>query len=341
MSTLATLPAADRREVFEEVQVRAGTSAVILEKDFWVVWLLERIFRRTDLGGDAVFKGGTSLSKVFHAIARFSEDIDLGISPTSLGYDEDELETASKNAWNTRLRPGLEAACANHVENHWLPVLTKEVGAILGTPEGGREWLRYHLDTTSRSPLIFFDYPRALASGLPYIEPSVKIEFGSLVDQRPTGRHAIEAMVTGFVPGVFRDVGAEVVALELERTFWEKATILHAEFHRPADRVQPPRYARHYADFATLWKHPAGVEAAKRLDLWERVRRHKSRFFASAWASYETAIPGSLRLAPPAGRLAKLEEDYAAMQPMFLAERLDFAEVLATLREAEQSLNQK
>jgi hypothetical protein len=341
MSALATLPAAERREIFEEVQVRAGTSAVTLEKDFWVVWLLERIFRRADLGGQAVFKGGTSLSKVFHAIARFSEDIDLGISPASLGYDESELEKASKNAWNTRLRPGLEAACAKQVESHWLPVLAKEVTATLGTQEDGRQWLRYHLDTTSRSPVIFFDYPRALKSGLPYIDPSVKIEFGSLADQRPTGRHAIQAMVTSFVPGVFEDVGAEVVALELERTFWEKATILHAEFHRPTDRIQPPKYARHYADFATLWKHPAGAEAAKRLDLWERVRRHKSRFFASAWANYATAIPGSLRLTAPAERLATLEPDYAAMQPMFLAERLTFAEILATLREAEQSLNQK
>jgi len=85
MKAFATLDAQDRRSVFEEFQLREGVSAVIAEKDFWVVWLLARIFETPELGGHAVFKGGTSLSMVLDAIARFSEDIDLGISPEALG----------------------------------------------------------------------------------------------------------------------------------------------------------------------------------------------------------------------------------------------------------------
>ena len=131
----------------------------------------------------------------------------------------------------------------------------------------------------------------------------------------------------------------EVVALEIERTFWEKATILHAEYHRPAEQPFRDRFARHYGDLAALWRHPAGRRAAERFDLLERVRLHKSRYFASSWAHYELAVPGTMRLLPPESRMAELRRDYAAMRPMFLGEPLSFEEMLAVLGEAEQTLN--
>ena len=80
--------------------------------------------------------------------------------------------------------------------------------------------------------------------------------------------------------------------MEVERTFWEKATILHAEHYRPANQSIRERFARHYADLAALWEHPARAAALARLDLLERVVKHKSRFFASSWANYEAAKPG-------------------------------------------------
>ena len=325
--------------MFEEFQLREGVSAVIVEKDFWVVWLLAQIFKTPALGGHAVFKGGTSLSMVFGAISRFSEDIDLGISPEALGWSDIQLETASKNAWNERIRPKLEADCARHVEQHWLPILAQVAVRELGSPSGTTVWLRYQLDETSRSPVIFFDYPGALPSGIDYIARSVKIEFGSLADQRPTGAHPVRAMVSRIVPVAFSDFRAEVVALEIERTFWEKATILHAEFHRPAEKPQPARYARHYADFAALWRHPSGPACARQLDLLARVRLHKSRFFSSGWANYATAAPGTFRLLPPDSRLPELRADYEAMRPMFINEPLSFNEMLAVLREAEHTIN--
>ncbi len=339
MKTLATLPENERRDLLLVMGEELGVPAVILEKDFWVCWLLGRIFDLPELGGTAVFKGGTSLSKVFRAIARFSEDVDLGISPVSLGWTDEELETSSKNAWTERLRPQVEAACAHRVESHWLPVLDAELRRLLGPASGGGSWLRFRLDQASHSPVLFFIYPSALPPGVSYIAREVKIEFGSLTDQRPTGRHRIDALVAEIAPGVFSDTAAEVVALEIERTFWEKATILHAEFHRPAVKPMPDRYARHYADFAALWRHPSGPACARQLDLLARVRHHKSRFFASAWAHYATAAPGTFRLLPPASRLAELRADYAAMRPMFIQEPLSFDEMLAVLAEAEHTIN--
>lgn len=340
MKHFATLPPQQRADFFNRLEALAGTNPVIAEKDFWVVWLLGIIFKLPELGGHAVFKGGTSLSMVFGAIARFSEDIDLGIRPETLGWPEDQLESASKNAWTERIRPQLEADCARYVEQHWLPRLETEAIRALGPAAPDKTWLRYQLDEASHSPLILFDYPGALPRGMEYIARSVKIEFGSLADQRPAGGHPIRAMVSKIMPEGFPDFGAEVVALEIERTFWEKATILHAEFHRPAAKPQPARYARHYADFAALWRHAGGQRAATQLDLLERVRKHKSRFFASSWANYATAVPGTLRFAPPESRLDELRADYAAMRPMFLNPPPSFPEMLAILREAEHTLNQ-
>ena len=99
------------------------------------------------------------------------------------------------------------------------------------------------------------------------------------------------------------------------------------------------RHARHYADFAALWRHEPAKAARGRFDLLERVRVHKSRFFSSGWANYATAVPGSLRLVPPAHRIEALRADYDAMRQMFLNEPLIFEEILAILNEAEVELN--
>ena len=340
MPDFATLPPGERALFFQQYQHGHDVDSVIVEKDFWVCWLLGRIFVQPDLGGQVVFKGGTSLSKVFGAIARFSEDIDLGISPEVLGWPEEKLDGVSKNAWTERVRPELEANCARHVAEYWRPRLESSVQSVIGPAKTGDPWISYHLDEASHSPVLTFAYPGALPRGVAYIARSVKVEFGSLSDQRPTGRHSIVAMVAALAPDAYPDFKADVVALEVERTFWEKATILHAEYHRPADKTQPARYARHYADFAALWRHPSGARASRQLDLLERVRKHKSRFFASGWANYATALPGTLCFVPPDSRLKALREDYAAMRPMFLNEPMSFDEMLAVLREAEQTLNQ-
>ena len=298
-----------------------------------------RLFAQPDLAQDCLFKGGTSLSKVFHAIERFSEDIDLGLSPASLGWSETDLDEAPSRTKREERNAQLEGACAAAVQTIWMPRLEKDIHAVLGRPGDQASWLTYRMDEIGHSPVLLFAYPGALPRGVAYIPREVKMEFGSLTDQQPLGRHPIHAFVSELAPGVFSDTEASVVALELERTFWEKATILHAEYHRPKEGRLRDRVARHYADFAALWRHGPADSARGRLDLLERVRRHKSRFFSSGWASYATAVPGTLRLVPPPHRLEALRADYAAMGQMFLNEPRSFDEVLAVLQEAESVLN--
>jgi hypothetical protein len=131
------------------------------------------------------------------------------------------------------------------------------------------------------------------------------------------------------------------VALEAERTFWEKATILHAEYHRPAGKPLPVGLSRHYSDLAALGRHMAGQRAAQDLTLLAQVREHKQCYFRSGWAHYDSAVPGSFRLAPSPERRTQIERDYRGMADMFMAAPTPFEEVMAQLGNLEEQINRK
>ena len=329
----------DERGVFiQEAAARLGILPAIIEKDYWVCWLLGKIFADPRWEPHLVFKGGTSLSKVFNAIQRFSEDIDLSVSPALLGYPEIELDEAPSKSTRQKRFKRLQTGCAEIVANRMCSDLETVVANDLGQRSDNGKWFRYEIDGRTDSPVLWFDYDSTLRATGGYIIPAVKLEFGSLTDQRPVGRHAIISMLAEALPelGGERD---EVVAMEVERTFWEKATILHAEYHRPAAQPIGERFSRHYSDLAALWKQPAGAAALARLDLLDRVSLFKSRFFSSSWANYAEAKPGGLRLVPPSNRKSELVEDYAKMEPMFLAAPPTFEEVIETLHDAEARIN--
>jgi Nucleotidyl transferase AbiEii toxin, Type IV TA system len=149
----------------------------------------------------------------------------------------------------------------------------------------------------------------------------------------------VRAWIVDDFPAAFTDWNCQVTALELARTFWEKATILHAEHHRPEEQATPDRYARHYYDMARLLAHPDADTMLADDALCGRVVEWKSRVFARQWARYELAKPGTFRLLPPAIRRAALARDYAQMRAMFLVTPREFDAVLGVLDAAERRLN--
>lgn len=327
-----TLSERERRLFIEQAAVRRNLSPVILEKDFWVSWLLSILFQ-SEFADSLVFKGGTSLSKVFGVINRFSEDIDLSLSPDFLGLPEVGASRSQVAKWMARA----EAACGASVQNQIAPALEAAVAGILG--RRGAPWFEYLIDPGTRSPILLFHYPTIQPTGLDYLRRSVKLEFGSLTDQQPTGRYEVRPLLAEVLPSAFSDWKCKVIVLDLDRSFWEKATILHTEYHRPADKPTPHRLSRHYADTAALAKHPTAGKAVDRHDLRRRVVRWKSRFFGSGWANFEQAEPGTFRIVPPSNRLPALNRDYQAIRDMFLNEPMSFSEVLATLAELENRIN--
>jgi len=327
------LPADERHLYIEQAAVRRNVSPVILEKDFWVCWLLGILFE-SQFAGSLVFKGGTSLSKVFRVIERFSEDIDLSLSPEFLNLPEAGTTRNQANKWMTRA----EAACGAAVRDQIAPALEAAAEAVLGKRDGG--WFEFLTEPRTHSPVLLFHYPSSQPASFEYLKRSVKLEFGSLTDQQPAGRHGVRPWIADTLPEVFPDWRCEVVALEAERSFWEKATILHAEYHRPAEKPMPDRFSRHYADTAALARHPTASGAIDQHDLRDRVVAWKGQFFGSSWANYDQAKPGTFRLVPPAGRLPALRRDYDAMRDMYLSDSPSFDEVLATLADLERRINQ-
>jgi hypothetical protein len=331
------LPANERKVYIDEAGARRGLAPVIVEKDFWVCWLLGILFQ-SSFRDAIVFKGGTSLSKVFGVINRFSEDIDLSLAPAFLGLDEPDAAAALSKGQAGKWMERAEAKCTKVVRD----TLTPEIASVIETHLGAAEqpWLTFEVDAHSHSPVLLFHYPTTQPSALDYLKRSVKLEFGSLTEQRPTDSHAVRPWIADVLPDAFADWHCDVVALDLHRTFWEKATILHAEHHRPADKVTPDRFARHYADTAALALHADAAGAIARSDLCDRVVRWKSRFFGSAWARYDLAAPPTFKLVPPPEREAPLRRDYQAMRDMYLSEPILFEEILSTLADVERQVNE-
>lgn len=326
------LPETERKLYIDQAAIQRNVSPILFEKDFWVCWLLGILFR-SDFAEHLVFKGGTSLSKVFGVIERFSEDIDLSLSPQFLKLEQAGTSRNQAKKWMETA----EKACSTAVEQQIMPALEQHVDSVLG--KRNTNWFEYLNDPLTHSPVLLFHYPSNQPAGFDYLKRSVKLEFGSLTDQQPTGRHSVQPWIVEFLPKAFPDWSCNVTALELERSFWEKATILHTEYHRAADKPTPDRFSRHYADTAALAQNPVASIAIARDDLRERVVSWKSQFFGSGWASYDTAKPGSFKLVPPEARIKDLKRDYQNMRDMYLQTPASFDEIIATLTALERRIN--
>ncbi len=340
MLDFAKLPLSERSPYFKEVAARRNLTGRIVEKDFWVCFMLRLLFSAPELSDRFVFKGGTSLSKVFGIIERFSEDIDLSVDPGWLGFGGDNRPDAapSRSQFEKR-RERLNAACARAVKRKVQPWLERAIQGALGRRPDGIPYLTFKFDEQTQSPILTFFYPTTELEIPGYVHPQVRLEFGSLTDQQPVGNYTVMPWVAEEFPGLFAEPACRVVALEAERTFWEKATILHVEYHRPPEKPMRARFSRDCYDICLLAAHSAGQRAMRDTALLARVVSHKQTYFQSAWANYDTAKPGSLRLVPPDHRLTGLRVDYQRMQEMFTKPAPPFEEILDKLRDIEETIN--
>ena len=339
MTAFATLPDDERRSYITQAASELGILPVLVEKDFWVCWAVRAVFSNGVLAPHVVFKGGTSLSKVYHAIDRFSEDINLSLAPGFVGADLASLDSLPSRGARDAALKRLQGSCGVKVRDSIRPILESMATDELGERRDGEPWFGYEFDQAAASPNLLFHYPAMQVADVPYIPPAVKLEFGSLTDQQPVGQHAITPLVVSASDGLLDERPYAVTALDLPRSFWEKATILHGEHYRPDASNVPDRYARHYSDVARLVAHPDAATFLHDRELCARVASWKQRWFPRAWARYDLARHGTFRLAPRPERLPALAADYASMKPMFLADPPPFEAVLAALTDAEDEIN--
>lgn len=345
MDHVANFPAADRAALFRETAAQMGlASPVIPEKDFWVCFTLRRLFA-LDFVPRVLFKGGTSLSKAFGLISRFSEDIDLTLNRDDLGFGgkDDPMQIEGTKA-RRRAIEGLSEKCGGVVRGQLQPALEAAIARVL---ENG-DWSLDAVPTQDGQVELRFEYPRGLGpadyGGMEYIQPAVRMEIGARADQDPAVDAIVRSYASEHFPHLFAGPEAEVRVLAPERTFWEKVTIFHAENHRPlANPDSTPRawnqMSRHAYDIAMMAKGGIADRALDRPELLDRVARHKDTFYRAGWANYEAARPGTLRLVPGPRLEAALRADYAAMAPMFFGDVPKFDDLLRVLGELEQRIN--
>lgn len=338
MTELYLLSIAERELFFDAAVEESRIPLEIIEKDFWVVWILERLFSLSDLKNHLTFKGGTSLSKVYDIIQRFSEDIDLSIEKEFFGFDKDnDPEKAVSKKKQQAALDNLSTACSEYVQTDLLAALRFAITEKLQTSEG---W-RLEIDTEDPgTQTLQFEYPSATAKN-GYIRPSVKIELGARSEHWPVSNHKIQSYTKTILKEKITEPEVWVKVLDAKRTFWEKATILHQYAHLPLEKKLPARISRHFYDFFCMLNSAIKASALAEPTLLDRVATHKSIYFASAWANYDTARKGSLVLSPPPTIHDSLKKDFNLMKEMFFGRIPEWNEILKDIRDFETKFNEK
>ena len=337
-----SLSAQDRRDVFEATASRLDTLPIYVEKDFWVCLVLEILYNR--LPGRhprLLFKGGTSLSKAFGLIERFSEDLDLVVNRDDLGFDGERDPTFAGNHLSNKKRgalfEALRVACSGYVQGDLRPDLSQRIdeiveGCRIGPEEGDVDGQTLFIQYLTLYPNREIDY----------VAPRVKIEAGARSALQPSLTCSLSPYIGDALPAWSFDVGG-INVIAPERTYWEKLLILHGlycgyrdEERLPADR---DRISRHYYDVAMITAADLGGFALSNTDLLDAVREHNLIAFRQAWKRFEEAVPGSVRLVPQRELRAVIERDYRAMQSMILGEIPDFGWIMGQLERAESVIN--
>ncbi|WP_369039451.1 nucleotidyl transferase AbiEii/AbiGii toxin family protein [Stenotrophomonas maltophilia] len=312
-----------------------GPNAAVLEKDIWLCLVLQELFSMPD-ALPMVFKGGTSLSKVYAAISRFSEDVDVTLDWRSLVDPPADLGALSSNAIRN-LSGQIQDALQKHLEDNLRPAL--------------EEQLKRHADVSvdfaqdSQGNVIkdalIVRYPSAADYGDGYMRPSVLIEFGGRNDIEPEEEREIAPEVAALFPGIQFPL-ARVGVLSPIRTFWEKATLAHDEAHRPVEKKRSSeRQSRHWYDLFRLADHDIGKHALSSRAILEQVVATKARFFRYGFSRYDLCLNGGFRIIPDQSALSELQADYITMtnSSMFYGDPVDWPTVENRLRALEGEIN--
>lgn len=327
MNNVAQLSAEERNELFKETASLMNTTNAIVEKDFWVVWTLNKLFSDERLNKILMFKGGTSLSKVFNLIGRFSEDIDLILDWREITKDN-PLDDQPSKTQQVKFNEEINESAKVYIKEKLLPIvseiLSSQCHCEFGIDDKDNYFVKIH-------------YPAAFNDTS--LLPDILLEIGPLASWLPSASFEITPFVAIEFPHLFKQPKCSVNAVVAKRTFWEKATILHQEANRTEDKKIPLRHSRHYYDLAQMALSSVKDEALNDLQLLEDVVVFKQKFYMSAWAKYEEAKVGTFKILPPEFRYKELKSDYDSMRSMIFDKYLDFNEIIEILQKLEDEIN--
>lgn len=331
-NTVITASDDERRGLFLATAARLGTAVQNVEKDFWVCWTLDALFNGLPASGPRLlFKGGTSLSKAFGLIPRFSEDIDITVFRDDLGQATDvaELDALSGKKRRARL-DAIRTACQAYIAG---PLMEQFTGVAASVIADAR--FRLELDPEDKDgQTILFWYPAVTATTGDYIRSAVKIESGAKSALDPHVAATVMPYVADDLPDQDLSV-ANVTTVKAERTFWDKVMILHGLrqwYDRRAElRHGGQRVSRHYYDIHQLLQAASSHEWQANHALAIDCAHHARLFFGSTDLGLDTAAPGTFTLTPSAAMRDALLKDYDAMAGMVFGTVPSLDAVLASV----------
>ena len=330
----------ERRGLFLTTATRLGTAVQNVEKDFWVCWTLDALFNGLPSGGPRLlFKGGTSLSKAFGLISRFSEDIDITVFREDLGHPVEAGELEGLSGKQRRLRlEAIRQACEAYISGKLQAELAGIAQAVI---LDGKFKVEADPDDADKQTLLFL-YPAVTGAAGDYIRAAVKIEAGAKSALDPHVQATVKPFVVDDLPDLDLTVGG-VTTVRPERTFWDKVMILHGlrqwYERRGVLRHEVQRVSRHYYDVHQLLQNDAAKEWSAEHALALDCATHARLFFGSPDLGLDVAKPGSFTLVPPPAMRDALDKDYQAMAGMIFGEAPALNDVLASVEQLERSIN--
>ena len=322
---LKTVSENERRAIFTQVASEIGIRPDMIEKDYWVSWVLNRIFEHEKLKTILLFKGGTSLSKAFQAINRFSEDIDLLLDLHEVaGQDESFDKERTRNAINT-----FKSKTSKNTQVYVTEKLKPLLEDLLG------EYCRIISDETDACNL-FIEYPGVFEKDA-YIRSNIKLEIGAFAEGTPFAPQTIQSYAAQKIPAL-QEKCSDIPTVSVERTFWEKITVLHYLQHLPEDKATPSRHSRHMYDIYMLANSPYKQQILSAKDLLASIIEFDRKFYPKRGVNYDTMTLATLNLLPAEIRQKDLEKDYMQMGDMIYGDKPDWSQLQTFLSKLEDEI---
>ena len=325
------ISADEKRKIFKEIATELNIPPAAIEKDWWVVRTLELVYQ-TEIAPHTVFKGGTSLSKAWNLIDRFSEDIDLALDRKFLGFDKPDAEMTGSQVKKLR-----RDSC-KYISETYLLLLQKTF------QDAGFNEVKLQLSeikSPDEDPVkIEVSYP-AVTEKSEYLPPRVLIEIGSRSEKEPFSEKQFSSFVGEHFTGRnFADSNITIPTVNPERTFLEKIFLLHEEFQQPTEKVKVDRQSRHLYDLEKLMDTEFGIKALADKNLYQHIVQHRRTITPLRGIDYANHAPDKINPIPPDYIIKEWKKDYEQMrQSMIYRESLSFDKLIGRLTELKNRIN--
>lgn len=322
MKAFIKLSEKDKLNIYNQVSEKTGLPSSAVEKDWWVTLSLNIIFSLS-YSKNIVFKGGTSLSKAWNLIERFSEDIDLVIDRKHLGFEGELSKTQVK-----KLR---KASCSFIGSEFYKDI--NEALIKLGVQD--YELVVQETKDTDTDPLIIELQYKSLTETSDYLRPRILIEVGARSLMEPVENKPIISMVSEeFSELPFAETEITIPVVSPKRTFLEKIFLLHEEFQKDTKFIRVERMSRHLYDLEKLMDTIHGTEALTDIELYNTIVAHRKNFNAIRGIDYANHNPQLIKIIPPEATIKEWGKDYKTMQEsMFYGDTISFDKLMVRIAE--------